>query len=273
MVKKNKLNIGLVYGGRSCEHEVSVRSADSIRQNFDKNKYKIIDIFVDKNGKFKKPTSIIDVYFPIIHGTGGEDGKLQGYFETQNKAYVGADVLGSAIGFDKDVQKRLLRDAGIKIADFIVLTELKDANQILNKFKLPVFVKPCNSGSSVGVTKVCDENELISAIKDAFQFDTKIIIEECIKGREIEVSVLGGGKPLASVIGEIVPQNKHEFYDYNAKYIDEKGARLIIPSKIKSKIQNEMQTVAINAFKILGCYGMARVDMFLTHKMKSLLMR
>lgn len=261
-----KIKIGLMYGGKSCEHEVSIRSAKSIKVNLDKNKYEIIDILVDKNGKFKEPASKVDVYFPIIHGTGGEDGKLQGYFEIKNIAYVGADVLGSAIGFDKDVQKRLLRDAGIKIANFVVLHEIDNINKVLKKIKLPIFIKPSNSGSSVGVTKVESKNRLLSAAKDAFQFDTKIIVEECIIGREIEVSVIGGSNPIASVIGEIIPQNKHKFYDYEAKYIDDKGAKLIIPSKLDIKLQNEIQNIAIKTFKILECYGLARVDMFLTNK-------
>ncbi len=263
-----KINVGLVYGGKSCEHEVSVKSASSIRKNLDKNKYKVIDIFVDKNGKFNTPNSRIDAYFPIIHGTGGEDGKLQGYFETEDKAYIGADVLGSAIGFDKDVQKRLLRDASINIADFVVLTDLKNTNHILKNIKLPVFVKPCNSGSSVGITKVDKIKNLIPVIKEAFLFDTKVIIEECINGREIEVSVLGGNDPITPAVGEVIPQGKHSFYDYEAKYVEKERAALVIPCKLDTKLEKEIQDIAIKTFKVLGCYGMARVDMFLTKENK-----
>lgn len=264
MVKKNKLNIGLIYGGRSCEHEVSIRSAKSIKENLDKNKYNVVDIYINKKGKNKILYSTIDIYFPIIHGTDGEDGKIQGFLEINNKAYVGADVVGSAIGFDKDVQKRLLRDAHLKTAKFVVLRNSYDINQVLKKLKLPLFVKPCNSGSSVGVSKVQSKRTLMSAVNTAFQFDTKVIVEECIEGREIEISVLGGDNPIVSAIGEVIPQNRHKFYDYEAKYVDQNGAKLLIPSNLDIKIKNKVQKNAVKAFKILECYGMARVDMFLT---------
>lgn len=275
MVDKNqadgmdkKIKVGLVYGGKSCEHEVSIRSAKSISDHLDKNKYKVVEIFIDKKGNLASHADDIDVYFPIVHGTGGEDGRLQGYFETRNKAYVGADVLGSSLGFDKDVQKRLLRDAGIKSARFIVLRSPNEKlKTILKVFKFPLFVKPCNSGSSVGVTRVLGEYDLQKAILDAFKFDTKVIVEEFIDGREIEVSVLGNNNnQIASVVGEIVPQKKHTFYDYDAKYIDTKGARLIVLRNLDKKLESRIQKVALDAFTSLECYGMARVDMFLSAK-------
>lgn len=314
MVKNRKINIGLVFGGKSGEHEVSLLSAKSIYEALDKNKYNIFLIGIDKQGNWllgnpanylinsndpklitlNKTSSIniipvnknntnkiialesgkelgkIDVFFPIIHGTYGEDGCLQGMFEMLNSAYVGAGVIGSALGMDKDFQKRLLSLAKINVAKFIAIKKHNYNQEIIDeinkKFSFPIFVKPANMGSSVGVSKVHNLNELKKSISNAFRYDTKIMIEEYIKGREIECSVMGNDNPIASIPGEIIP--RHEFYSYEAKYIDENGAGLAIPANLPKKIIKKIQKTAIKTFLTLECYGFARVDFFLTKKGK-----
>jgi D-alanine-D-alanine ligase len=252
--------IGLIYGGKSGEHEVSVKSAEAIFNNLNKTKYKVEKIKIEKDGSFdKKKIMNCDGIFSIVHGSFGEDGCLQGMLEMLDKPYIGAGVLGSAIGMDKDVQKRLLRQVGITVAAYQIIRE-GDKAQVTN---FPVFVKPANLGSSVGVTKCHDKNELKKAIKLAFGYDTKVLIEEEVKGRELEVAILGNENPAASVPGEVIPKGKHEFYDYEAKYVDEKGAELIIPAKLPDIKVKEIQTLAIKTFRVLECSGMARVDMFL----------
>jgi D-alanine-D-alanine ligase len=210
----------------------------------------------------------IDVVFPVLHGPFGEDGTVQGLLKLFNVPFVGASVLGSAIGMDKDVMKRLLRDAGIPIPDFLVFHKESideiDFEQVKKQLGLPLFIKPANLGSSVGIHKVKDESQFMPAILDAFQYDVKILIEEYIKGREIECSVLGNENPIVSIPGEIIPQ--HEFYSYEAKYIDEKGASLEIPAKLSPEIIKQIQDVALRAFKALCCEGMARVDFFLRNE-------
>lgn len=282
----DKIRVGVVFGGRSGEHEVSVRSAASIFRALDKSKYEVELLGVDKSGGWHRidqkwlpggaemkslpsgekglvvQEEKIDVFFPIIHGTFGEDGSLQGFLELLDVAYVGAGVLGSAVGMDKDVQKRLLRYAGIPTANFKILQKPEKM-----KVKYPVYVKPVNMGSSVGISKAKNEKELEEAVKLAFKYDTKVIIEEEVKGRELEVSVLGNpstgsGQVIASVPGEVIPKG-HEFYDYEAKYVDENGATLQIPAKITNKQVSNIQKLAIKSFKVLECSGMARVDMFM----------
>ncbi len=207
----------------------------------------------------------IDVVFPIIHGTYGEDGSLQGLLEMAGIPYVGAGVLGSAIGMDKVVQKKIFLHDKLPVTKFISLTRSDYQNysikQILNKLKLPIFVKPANLGSSVGINKAHNENELKEFIKIAFDYDNKIILEQGInKIREIEVSVLGNSQPIASVPGEIVPSN--EFYDYDAKYVDGKS-KAIIPAKLSPKLVSKIQKIAVQAYQSAECSGMARVDFFL----------
>lgn len=304
-----KINVGLIYGGRSGEHEVSLQSAKSIYEALDKNKYNVFLIGIDKKGHWllgnpanyllnaqnpklislnkKNSSSVaavnkaenseiisldngqkmgkIDVFFPIIHGTYGEDGSLQGMLEMLNVAYVGAGVTGSALGMDKDVQKRLLKEAGINVANFLAIKKnhfnKNTIKEVLKKFAFPVFVKPANLGSSVGISKAHNEKGLKASIDDAFKYDTKILIEEYIKGREIECSVLGNDRPIASVPGEIIPH--HEFYSYEAKYIDENGAGSKIPADLSKEVTKKVQETAIKTFITLECTGFARVDFFL----------
>ncbi len=211
----------------------------------------------------KKTHGKIDVVFPVLHGPYGEDGSIQGLLKLAGVPFVGAGVLGSAIGMDKDVMKRLLKEAGIPVAKFIVLRagEKISFRSIIKTLGFPVFVKPANLGSSVGISKVKNEKEFKKALHNAFQYDSKILIEEAIKGREIECSVLGNEKPIASVPGEVIPS--HEFYSYKAKYLDENGATLQIPAKLPKLTVKKIQGTAIMAFKVLNCEGMARVDFFL----------
>lgn len=310
-----KINICLLFGGRSGEHEVSLLSAKSIYEALDQEKYKVTLVGIDKNGHWKlskdatfllnsndpdkisldpntpevqtsakgegviietlenkQEVSEIDVFFPIMHGTYGEDGCIQGFLELLNIAYVGADVLGSAVGMDKDIMKRLLRDAGLPIGRFATLYQPSVVNSDLRSLqamvddlgRFPVFVKPANSGSSVGISKAHNEQELVTAIKFAMQYDTKVLIEEYIAGREIECSVLGAGNPRTSLPGEIIPAN--EFYDYEAKYLLESGLK--IPAELSEQKISEVQQLTVEVFKTLNCYGLARVDFFLTEEGK-----
>jgi len=207
----------------------------------------------------------IDVAFPILHGPYGEDGSIQGLFRMANIPYVGADVLGSAVGMDKDVLKRLLRDAKIPTPKFEVFNKISIKNTNFKKLTETIgssmFIKPANLGSSVGISKVNNENEFKKAIKIAFEYDKKIICEEAINGREIECSVLGNEEPIASLPGEIVV--KSEFYSYETKYLDEDAATLEIPARLPEEIIKKIQEYAVKAFKVLCCQGMARVDFFL----------
>lgn len=307
-----KLNFGLIFGGRSGEHEVSLQSARSIANAIDQEKYNLFLLAVDKSGNWFLPDSndylyhaddpskiklkvrsdqqialvpkgnsnrilklsngremgTLDVVFPIIHGTFGEDGSLQGYMAMLNLPCVGADVLGSAIGMDKLVAKELLMHESIKVADFLVADSSSDieklALQAENKFRFPMFVKPAVSGSSVGVSKVASMKELKESIRKALTYDRHVLIEEAIKGREIECAILGNDTLLASVPGEIIPH--HEFYSYEAKYIDANGAQLDIPADLSQDIVKRVQDIACKTYKTLCCCGMARVDMFLTEK-------
>ncbi len=218
------------------------------------------------NLKKNTPVSGIDVIFPVLHGPYGEDGTIQGLAKLANIPCVGPGILGSAVGMDKDVMKRLLRDADIPNARFVTLTHQNKSEYPYQKIKSllgPVlFVKPANLGSSVGISKAKDEPSYNHAIEEAFKFDLKVVIEEEIKGREIECAILGNEDPQASSLGEIIPLE--EFYSYSAKYLNEKGALLEIPAKVSKETEKKMKDVAVQSFKLLECVGMSRVDLFLT---------
>ncbi len=220
-------------------------------------------------------SSAFDVVFPAVHGTLCEDGALQGLLELAGVPYVGCGVLSSAIGMDKDISKRLVSQVGIAFAPYVVIKQEQWKNNpahfskhIQEKLSYPVFVKPVNTGSSIGITKVKTEDQLSSAIEEAFQFDVKVIVEKALDIFELEVAVLesleSNGEPIVSVVGEIKP--RHEFYSYDAKYIDENGAELIIPAQIPSDIQEKARQMAKEIFSVLECEGMARVDLFLDKK-------
>jgi D-alanine-D-alanine ligase len=303
---KKKLRVALVFGGKSAEHEISLISARNIFEAMDKQKYQIVSIGIDKQGRwfldeeqrllrdrsakqvqsrdgntiaalpgptstpFIKPASrealsSVDVVFPVLHGPFGEDGTVQGLLKLAQLPFVGAGVLGSAVGMDKDVMKRLLRDAGIPIPKFLVFEQGGTKSIVLAPVRralgMPLFVKPANLGSSVGISKVENDRQFGPAVKEAFSYDKKIIIEEFIEGREIECSVLGNEQPMASLPGEII--TRHDFYSYQAKYIDEHGAKLVIPASLPKRIVRGVQELAVRSFKALCCEGMARVDFFL----------
>jgi len=289
-----KIRVGVIFGGRSGEHEISLRSAESVLRSLDPNKYEVVPMGITHEGKWltarnamtllppkeaiattlakgepvslpAEPSSrgMVDVIFPVLHGTYGEDGTIQGLLELGNVPYVGAGVLGSAVGMDKDVMKRLLRDAGIPIGDFWTLRSHEIDSFVESRYEnlpYPVFVKPANLGSSVGITKVHGPEELRSALNAAAQFDRKLVVEQGLNAREIEIAVLGNDDPIASVPGEIVPSR--EFYDYEAKYVD-KDSRLLIPAPLHEEQIQQARKLAIATFKTLDCSGLGRVDLFL----------
>ena len=263
--------VGILFGGKSAEHEISLLSAKNIYDAIDKNIFEPVLIKIEKSGKWQMDAvSQFDVIFPILHGPFGEDGTMQGFLKLAGLPFVGPGVLGSAAGMDKDVMKRLLRDAGIPIGKFIALgsheqapsfSEVQAALAPNGLESQPIFIKPANMGSSVGISKVNNESEYSAALKEAFLYDAKIIMEEFIPGREIECAVLGNEEPVASVPGEIIPA--HEFYSYDAKYLDEKGASLQIPAKLDKETTKRVQDTAVKVFKTLCCEGLSRVDFFL----------
>lgn len=260
---KKKLKIGVLFGGKSAEHEVSLNSARNVINALDKNKYQITPIKINKAGKFNlNSIKKFDVIFPVLHGPYGEDGSMQGFLKLSGVPFVGPSVLGSAVGMDKDVMKRLLRDSGVPGPKFFVINNGEKISfiEIKKKLGMPVFVKPANLGSSVGIHKVKNELEWASALKDAFLYDSKIIVEENIIGREIECSVLGNEHPGASIPGEIIPNE--EFYSYDAKYKGA-GSKAEIPAKLDKNTIKKIQDMAVKTFQILGCEGLSRVDFFL----------
>ena len=294
----SRLRVAVLFGGRSVEREVSRVSARTIVAALDPARYEAIPLAVDENGRFlpaeasarlladgrvpdkflagygrAESSSLVvvpaeiapgraDVVFPIIHGTTGEDGVLQGFLEMLGLPYVGAGVTASALGMDKSVFKALLRDAGIPTPRAVCLTagERTPARDRLADFALPLFVKPANGGSSVGVTKVKSWSDLDAALELAFRYDDRALVEEAIDARELECAVLGDEEPRASVVGEIVPS--HEFYDYDDKYREDK-AKLLIPAPVSESVSSETRRLAIAAFRLCGISGMARVDFFL----------
>jgi D-alanine-D-alanine ligase len=301
--EKKRLRVGVLFGGRSGEHEVSLASAASVIRGLDPDKYEAVPIGITKEGHWligsgaqkmlpevlkggqrvmmtADPTDAalvkldgsgggtrLDVVFPVMHGTYGEDGTIQGLLDLAGLPFVGAGVLGSAIAMDKDVAKRLLQAAKIPVVPWVSVPRTQwEQNPagveqtVENKFQYPVFVKPATLGSSVGMTKVHSREELAPAMNLAAEFAQKILVERAMVAREIEVSVLGNSEPAASVPGEIVPHR--EFYDYAAKYLEE-GTQLLIPAKLKPAQVKKFQKLAVDAFRALELSGMARVDFFL----------
>jgi D-alanine-D-alanine ligase len=313
-MKKSKIRLAIICGGRSTEHEVSICSARNVCDTADKSKYDISLFRIEKSGvwtllrsaaelqaapgfeRFDSPSAVMlqsavsgsemlqtiasssldqgaDVVLPLIHGAFGEDGCLQGFLRLLNVPFVGTGVLGSAVGMDKDVMKRLLNHAGIATAKFQVITR-QDARKasfaaLVRELGLPFFVKPANAGSSIGVSRVTNSTEFGQALREAFRIDEKVLIEEGIRGRELECGVLGNEEPEASVVGEVVVRD--EFYSYEAKYVNENGAILEIPALIPPEITETVRRLAVSAFKVLNCTGMGRVDFFLAEDGRVLL--
>ena len=307
-MKRKKLRVGILFGGRSGEHEVSLRSASSILAAIDRRRFDVVPIGIAKSGhwlsgdsaralltgatnaahdasalqlqasalqasaaQLPEPISSrsIDVVFPVLHGTFGEDGTIQGLLELADMPYVGSGVLGSAAGMDKDVMKRLFAQAGLPIVPHVTLLRTeweahprKAVAAIERALRYPLFVKPANLGSSVGISKVHDRSELAPALTLAARFDRKLVIEQGAalgskRARELEVAVLGNDAPTASVVGEIIPGK--EFYDYEAKYLSDTSVP-IIPAKITAAESRKIRTMAIEAFRACDLAGMARVD-------------
>ena len=304
-----RLRIGVLFGGRSTEHEVSILSAQSIIAAMDPQRFEAVPLYIDKNGRWLVGGSIkrlvsedpaakyvylppdptqrslvpardgigpspglppLDVVFPVFHGLNGEDGTIQGVLELANLPYVGAGVLGSALGLDKIYMKRAFAAAGLPIVDYLPITRRQyeqDPDAFIavveERLGYPCFSKFANSGSSVATTKAHDRAELIDGLRLACSFDRKLLVERAIDARELEVSVLGNDEPQASVVGEVVPA--HEFYDYDAKYLDE-GSRLLIPAPIEAGVAEEVRGMALRAFQAVDAAGMARVDFFMERK-------
>ncbi len=316
---QKKMRVAIVYGGRSGEHEVSLRSAASVFHNLDREKYETFPIAISKDGRWSEtPMSAVekaesalpvvdgapnvylaiypgagghhsngvfcradglgtridvDVIFPVMHGTFSEDGTIQGLFELAEIPYVGCGVLASAAAMDKELAKRIVRDAGLPIVPYIsVKTGEWSGSELVARVSkelgFPVFVKPSNLGSSVGVHRVKDPGALEEAVHDAFRYDTKVLIEKAVNAREIELAVLEnpeiGKPPMVSVPGEVAPT--HEFYSYEAKYLDENGAALMIPAKLDEEQIRAAQKIARSAFQALECEGLSRCDLFMDKK-------
>ncbi len=304
MAENKRLRVGVIFGGRSGEHEVSLASAASVIRSLDPEKYEAVPIGIAKDGRWfigtpaqkmlpdvlrqgqrvmlsadpnvgalmpldqgGAGTQRVDVIFPVLHGTYGEDGTVQGLLDLAGLPYVGSGVIGSAVGMDKDMAKRLFLQAGLPVGEFLAIlrSEWESGRErivraVAKKFRFPLFVKPATLGSSVGMTKVHKREELPAALDLAAEFAQKILVERNMRGREIEVSVLGNDEPQASVPGEIIPHR--EFYDYTAKYLEE-GTRLEIPAKLTKAQVRRFREYAVRAFRCLECRGMARVDFFL----------
>mgnify|MGYP001171375137 CR=1 FL=1 len=310
---KKKVRVGLVYGGKSGEHEVSLQTAFAVINAFDFEKYELIPFYITREGEWRKGELIegplqhiqqlkmenqnadgtkelsldlplarhpvakesaaheieteMDVVFPLLHGTYGEDGTIQGLLEMMNIPYVGAGVLASAVGMDKVFMKKIFAQEGFPQCLYRYFTRHqweKDRSFFIMEIEIslgyPCFVKPANLGSSVGISKAGDRNELIRAVEEAFRYDRKVIVEEYVDAREIEVGVLGYEEPQASVCGEVISSN--EFYDYRAKYIDGKS-QLIIPADLDEEVAENIRAMAVRAFQAIDCTGLARVDFFL----------
>lgn len=298
-----KTRVGIIFGGVSAEHEVSLQSARNILQALDRERFEPVLVGVDKHGRWQRcdpadfltdaddPSRIalrpspdvlsllpgaehplraadgsavaLDVVFPIIHGTGGEDGSLQGLLRIVGLPFVGSGVLGSAAAMDKDASKRLLHEAGIAVAPWACLYagEAADFDALVDRLGLPLFVKPANQGSSVGVSKVRDRAGFDAALAEAFAYDRKVLVESAIVGREIECAVLGNADAQASTCGEIVLHD--EFYSYDTKYISAGGADVVVPARIPLDANDRVRALALRAYRALDCAGLARVDVFL----------
>jgi D-alanine-D-alanine ligase len=310
-----KTRVIILFGGRSAEHEISLLSARNVLSALDRTRFEPVLVGIDKAGRWHRESErtleaaagdprrvmldskapavameealvprapgpgaveVDDVVFPVLHGTFGEDGTVQGAMELAGIAYVGAGVLGSAIGMDKDVAKRLLRDAGIPVVDFAIVTAAafrRDPAAVLRALPdlgYPRYVKPANAGSSVGVSRVAGPGDLERAVRDALAFDSKVLVERGIDAREIECAVLGNDEPEASVPGEILVHHQDGFYSYDAKYVDPNGASWKIPADLPPEMTARVREQAVATFRALELAGMARVDFFVTRDLRAL---
>lgn len=262
----SKLRVAVLYGGRSGEHDISLRSAEAVIAALSPDKYEVSRYFISLEGRWEPGPILpvpgahpdIDVVFPVLHGTFGEDGTIQGLLELADLPYVGANVLSSAVSMDKDIMKRVCRDKGLPVVDYLVLSrDEMDAAAVAVRLPFPLFVKPANLGSSVGISKAHDMAELEAALQLAAEFDRKIIVERGVEGREFECAVLGNENPAASVPCEILPSK--EFYDYEDKYLLNL-AKVELPAKLSDEDTAEMRRLAVACYEAVGCEGMGRVD-------------
>ena len=309
---ERKVRVALLFGGRSAEHDVSLMSAANVYRALDPERYEVVPIAVARTGAWMlcplpdgqfpaqvpadgplvtllpggggrlvvaspdaagvEPPAPVDVIFPVLHGPFGEDGSVQGLAELAGVPFVGASVFASAAAMDKDAAKRLLRDAGLPIARFRVVTPADNPSfaELTAELGRPLFVKPARLGSSVGVGKADTTEEFAAALAEAFRHDRKVLIEECMRGREVECGVLedADGTLTTSLPGEIVPTNRYAFYTYEAKYLDEHGAELKVPADLPKAVVKRVQDLSLRAFRALGCEAMARIDFFLLPDMR-----
>ena len=263
------MRVALLQGGRSGEHEISLRSAKSIMEAMDTSRYEVVPYTIDKEGKWSPRPILpepganpgIDVVFPALHGTFGEDGTVQGLLELADLPYVGAGVLASSLAMDKELMKRICQQRGLPVVEYALLSRANlDTTDVCKRFGFPLFVKPANLGSSVGISKAHDCAELDAALKLAAEFDRKIIVERAIVGQELECAVLGNDEPIASIPCEILPSR--EFYDYEDKYLLDK-ARIELPARIPAAAMEELRRLAVECYRAVECSGMARVDFLL----------
>jgi len=264
-----KLQVAIVYGGRSGEHEISIRSAKSILQAIDRDKYDVVEYFISEDGRWHPEPILpepgvqpdIDVVFPVLHGTFGEDGTVQGLLELADLPYVGAGVLGSSISMDKEMMKRVCRERGLPVVDYVTMYRGNlDPARAIRDLPFPMFIKPANLGSSVGISKVRDRAELEAALELAAKYDRKIIAERAIVGQELECAVLGNEEPEASLPCEVLPSR--EFYDYEDKYLLDR-AQFRLPAEISAEKTAELRHLALQCYTAVECSGMARVDFLL----------
>ncbi|MGE5595113.1 MAG: D-alanine--D-alanine ligase family protein [Hyphomicrobiales bacterium] len=292
-----KQRVAVVFGGRSGEHEVSIVSARSVMAALDRERWEVVPIAITRSGGWLSPEETArgldagltafegpaegllesgdalralascDVVFPLVHGTFGEDGTLQGFLEMAGLPYAGAGVAASAIGMDKALMKALFREAGIPIARYAVVRSWEVAEDedrarsyVEETIGYPCFVKPANGGSSVGITRVASREDLQGAFAAAFAYDDKAVVETALTGQEVECSVLGNERPEASVVGEIVPDR--EFYDYASKYSPESSTALHIPARLEAEVAERVRELAVRMYQVMGCEGYARVDFF-----------
>ena len=264
-----KLRVAVLYGGRSGEHEVSVRSARAVMDAMDAAKYEIVEYFIDKEGKWSPRPILpepgaqpdIDVVFPVLHGTFGEDGTVQGLLELADLPYVGAGVLASSVSMDKEMTKRVCAQRMLPIVDYVtVMRENPDIAEACRALPFPMFVKPANLGSSLGISKARNAEELKAAVSLAAQYDRKVIVERAIIGRELECAVLGNEAPMASLPCEILPSR--EFYDYEDKYLLDR-ARTQVPADLPPEQTEEVRRLAVECYRAVECAGLGRVDFLL----------
>lgn len=296
---KDKLSIAILYGGKSVEHEISIRSAKNVVSHIDKKAFSIVLLGIDKHGSWflndtiddkidtghavsiqldalspklidlvSKNSIEIDLVFPVLHGTDGEDGSVQGLFKSMNLPVLGSGVLGSAISMDKIISKKILKESGIPVASYLEFSK-EQKNQIkfdevVKNVGLPFMIKSAALGSSVGISKIKSEPDFSFALQDSFKYGDKVIIEQFVKGRELECAVMGNVQPKASMPCEIVLVKAYDFYTYEAKYLDDGAVRIDLPAKLSESITEEIRRISIEAYKALRCEDFARVDLFLT---------